>query len=540
MRIIFIFLVLLGGGDRLWALESDFVVKTRSFPCGKAHKSLFGSGVVLNINSASYIVTSEHVIYHQKDVYCHEALNEVYGTLKTELLAVDWGTGLAVLKVKTDRSLKGLSLSDFKIQYGEGERVVTYGFPAKTFRGLISGPGHIVATKSDRGLIPLQVEMLEVSGAPGEFGMSGGPVLSDGRFVGMLSHQYIKMLPGGPSQVSEYSEGSGVQNQLLLISSSYIKGWLGEVLRGNYRPYFLRDAFSQENGRLVIKTMGLRFAKTKTTSARDSNPEGIAGIGGSEQANEHSGKSSSDKSSTPLFFRGQFAWELQNQEPKSEIGTPTEKPTEDSRQKPLPKQRQNRGLGKLERGGGDGAGIGGGLAGMVFGEDSSQIEVTLDKVTEQTYRSFDPNYELWFKSLHEEILYAGRLSISNLVIKDPQTYQINIAGVHSLSHMFTVLQDTNVKPVIDGQAIHDSSCAQGISQAILELKNSTGRLLAGGELLDILLEVEYLLKTGNALVIEPDYLLFLQNSPEWKELYQISFNQAVKLKQKLICLQVLR
>src|SRR5690606_7776712 len=110
------------------------------------------------------------------------------------------------------------------------DRVTLKGYPWNSPQLLVDDRGVVVMPRSDRHLIPLLSSMAELGTGPaGEFGMSGGPAFERGtdKVAGLLSHQYIELVPGKPSKVAHYVPGQKVlQNHLLLIPASEIKKWL--------------------------------------------------------------------------------------------------------------------------------------------------------------------------------------------------------------------------------------------------------------------------------------------------------------------------
>jgi hypothetical protein len=82
-------------------------------------------------------------------------------------------------------------------------------------------------------------QVLEIKSLHGEYGMSGGAVLSsEGKMLGLLSHQRLEETASAPSQ---FGDGSGV---IIAIPADSVKSWSQGILDGK-QPSLTRNPLSQ-------------------------------------------------------------------------------------------------------------------------------------------------------------------------------------------------------------------------------------------------------------------------------------------------------
>jgi len=273
--------------------SSELVVKIR------AGKSIFrsmpfsGSGIIFRSgrnNDEAFVLTSEHVVIHARNSYRHTIENRTFGQNTAQVAAVDWGVGLALLKVSLPKELVKTLPGREIFSQGAPERgasVKVAGFPHET-TNLIETRGQIIDPQSARHAIPLLNSMIEVLGAHGEFGMSGGPVFSDAgdSVIGVLSHQYLEMTPGGRSRVHESRTGGTAQNHLLVISSDAANAFMTRYFsnRDGFRAAFVRDPDAQFAGKDAVISGELRFELIASQSSGEIGIGGgdVVGVGGGD------------------------------------------------------------------------------------------------------------------------------------------------------------------------------------------------------------------------------------------------------------------
>jgi len=174
---------------------STAVVKTHSSSSDET-VHFVGSGLLFRNSNTIYVLSSEHVIFNLSPGK-HQVTSEVWGELDVSLVYHDWGNGIALLKVDEPPrelidsplipSLDHLNSTD-AVSHSE---VQIAGFPADSDQ-LIPDSGTITSTAVAKPLLAQQPKLIEITGARGEYGMSGGPVLnSSGEWLGVLSHQKL-------------------------------------------------------------------------------------------------------------------------------------------------------------------------------------------------------------------------------------------------------------------------------------------------------------------------------------------------------------
>lgn len=289
--------IILSWGSLSFSRDLDFVVKITSSVCGYNKSKMMGSGSLFNYNGSVYVLTSEHVLYHSKGSrYCHQVNNSMLNE-SAQLLFADWGRGIALLKLNIPPSDKFLKFPEDFVQ-NPFEKVLVAGVPYAEVDTHVSDTGKIITFKGKRLLSPIITESMEIVGASGEFGMSGGAVLGQNGdeifYLGLLSHQILKMVPGSSTQTTEWDESQKYHNQLLSIKSSDIKVVLDSYFssESSFKVSFYRDPMGQLNRLNSIVGHGLVYTPimhSKDPAGTDVNfPDPIGGvdpigIGGTEE-----------------------------------------------------------------------------------------------------------------------------------------------------------------------------------------------------------------------------------------------------------------
>lgn len=220
----------------------ESIVKTRSSRC-TGGSALRGSGTLFWQNGKAYVLSSDHVILHGNKDFCHFVnIPKLKREFKAKFLASEWGLGLALLSVdELNQPLAGLQWADLKFneELEPGRHVVSYGFPSTTEELSIDYDGSIASTQIEKPFYVLLRKMVHVTGANGEFGMSGGACFENTgakpRFVGVLSHQKL--------------DPSGTSNELFIIPAKVAVNWLERYFNSpeNFKIYF----FEHPEGQLV-------------------------------------------------------------------------------------------------------------------------------------------------------------------------------------------------------------------------------------------------------------------------------------------------
>ena len=250
---------------RAFSFTIDAVVKVHSYDCSNEVKRFAGSGLLFKKGNDVYVVTSEHVVLHSNQNTCHKVFNESLKIQEAELVRADWGMGLAILRIKGPVSVTIPNESFLNATLPEANEPVTaYGFAYASKVLSQNNTATVLIARSGRGLIPLLPEMLEVQGGFVEYGMSGGPVVSNEtkQFTGILSHQALKLVSAHPSQVVTINSEVPQSNHFFVIPADAVKVWVRTVLEDEPQslPSALRDAQIQLQGdRNIVFTSGMSF-----------------------------------------------------------------------------------------------------------------------------------------------------------------------------------------------------------------------------------------------------------------------------------------
>jgi hypothetical protein len=262
---------------------SDFVVKIASLPCDEETKTFQGSGFLFGYEGASYVLTSEHVIYHSGQGFCHFVSHaRLAKREEAELVRADWGAGLALLKLP---KAKASDLPRFetlaKAGFAERERVTAAGFPLLS-NELVRDPRcQVLSEKSHRAFIPLVSDFIEIDGCHTEYGMSGGIVFQQEKgLAGLISHQLLKQSVGPSSVIEMRPEVTPDEHHFFLIPWSFASVWVQSALSANVPTSAVRDPISQLGGSAVILTMGLRFSANQDKRNGEVGGADGHGVGG--------------------------------------------------------------------------------------------------------------------------------------------------------------------------------------------------------------------------------------------------------------------
>lgn len=247
------------------------VVKVTGVDCLAKHQISRGSGIIFNVNSEQYVLSSEHVTSGQGE-RCFSAQNIDAQKTGLQLLSSDWETGLSLLKVKNPFSGVSTTLRDFESDTNESE-VVSVGFPAASTK-LLSHAAKIVMSRTDRTPFVATANMIEIIGAQVEFGMSGGALLSasGNKIIGMISHQRLLLVPGSATQIESNTQA----NHGLVIPAAQISKWITKTLEGNNSLY-------TRIGENTVRGAGILFRENKKPLLLAGKGGDGVGVGGEEE-----------------------------------------------------------------------------------------------------------------------------------------------------------------------------------------------------------------------------------------------------------------
>lgn len=135
-------------------------------------RSRIGSGFAINPNT---IVTSTHIVNGNRFLY---ASREDFSLTRLEPIYIDFHLELAILKSR--QNLKACALN--RNVYDIGEEVLAYGFPDSKGRSVKAAKGIISSRKGFEGEPrSYQLDMALQNGN------SGGPIVRDGKVIGIVS-----------------------------------------------------------------------------------------------------------------------------------------------------------------------------------------------------------------------------------------------------------------------------------------------------------------------------------------------------------------
>lgn len=299
-------------------------VKINSFPCLTERPRFTGSGILVSFNGNLWVITSEHIVIHdQNNGTCHEAMTSssdggAESSVSLELLTSDYKMGLALLKVSISNQQKWNEIAlDFKKLEKEIEsqnsneifnnQAIALGFPASSTQLQTLQGGSVISKNSQRALIPGVSSFIETSYLPIEYGMSGGVLLelindksvneskpTGGQqvlpvsFLGLLSHQVLRRIPGGPTNpIDVKPELPSDQNDLAIaIPVTHVLNWFKRQFELNKELLWKRNSEAQKKGFTVIEYGPLLFS-LKTVHGKDIWDVGGAdgsGVGGGSNA----------------------------------------------------------------------------------------------------------------------------------------------------------------------------------------------------------------------------------------------------------------
>jgi hypothetical protein len=271
-----------------FAADIGFLVKTTSGPCRSINNQMKGSGSIFNYNGATYLLTSEHVVYHStSEKFCHKISNNDISDERAQLLFADWGSGIALLKLNLPPSEKYLSFPEDFVETPNLD-IKIGGSPFSEPKQIVINNGIIQNMKSERMPSAVLKYALEISGTNGEFGMSGGAVFEgdDTHLVyrGLLSHQVLVMKPGNPTSASHWDRVDKNQNQLLAINAIDIKKTLLNYFNNpdEFKISFYRSVLGQISHTDDIIGAGLMFTpilkKSLTERSDTETPIPVGGV----------------------------------------------------------------------------------------------------------------------------------------------------------------------------------------------------------------------------------------------------------------------
>lgn len=221
------------------AISSAHVARLSVGTCGSdglpADPVTRSSGLMFTDQSRVFVVTSEAFAFENEAKPCI-AVERAGGKWSATRVAVDWGRGLALVEavgasaagLPTKSALAGEAIPD-------AAKLLVAGYPLKSDALRTDENGVWLTGDSLRHGIALLDRVGEVQGAFVDSGMVGGGIWrKEGGFVGMLAHQYLKIVPGGKSRVLDWDGKAGHwERHLVAIRAGELFAWLEKALGGD-------------------------------------------------------------------------------------------------------------------------------------------------------------------------------------------------------------------------------------------------------------------------------------------------------------------
>ena len=456
------------------------IVKVRSYPCLSKRPVFEGSGILVSYRNDTFVVTSEHVLIHDEGPrFCHEVTSEKLGVVKSKLIAVSFTKGLGLLQVPSLKHSLAINSEELNTSIELNQSYSALGFPAGGKKLQTLKNGKLITSQSERYFIPLVRDMLELSGLPVEYGMSGG-VLIDGNnlFAGILSHQVLRRNPGEMSRVGvvDSLQPTRFGDLTLAIPAAEVYQWLDSTLSGHGERW-QRYVEGQLKGQSILRYGPLLFELKNVSEGElfEIGGDG-AGIGG-----------------------------------------------------------DGAGIG------GDGAGIGGDGAGIGGGEyhkKKSFIEIRLDPLAsldDKSAQLANPILDKW----RNWLLRGERLRI--VFTKDARKVRLN--EFHSLEEFLTLWLRNNQRPLVLRTSDSDNFSVRTmmiLSQEIIKFSQEARDTVEDIDLkswLGLVREYGVLGQNGLMTAMEIEDLLGSEHSQMWNFYYELDFDQAVKLESLLVALK---
>ncbi len=270
--LLLLLLILFPAGSALGESVGSNVVKIVSGIRGDP-RPMQGSGLYFTRNVGGklrgFVVTSDHVVFHGNPApdgrggYFHSIWREGPEGWREErgrYLTSEAGYGLALMEVLHDSPIKVAWPLPPPMELKEGMEVWVSGYPYSS-RTLLAGfyGSRVESARSTHQFFPLDPPLVEISGARGEFGMSGCPV--DNRYgeelVGILSHRVVT-IDRSDRPPREWTNGQPIEIRLLAISGKVVVDWVDEYFKSpeTYRPFYWTSPGNQTEGNFM-RTAGM-------------------------------------------------------------------------------------------------------------------------------------------------------------------------------------------------------------------------------------------------------------------------------------------
>ena len=196
-----------------------------SFRCAEpTGLKLISTALVFEKDGNTYAIASEsRTLSGDSTQYCHQ-IRAGSQVLPMRLAAADYGSGLALL-----------STSGTSLHAGPIPQIAAAIDSGATVSFLGSGPeksARILSLRSDRHAIPAIKDAIELFQTDVSSADVGAAILDPmGGFVGVITHQYLTIEPGGPTLLTEWPlTGAVNQTHVVAVSAADVSSWLTKTL----------------------------------------------------------------------------------------------------------------------------------------------------------------------------------------------------------------------------------------------------------------------------------------------------------------------
>jgi hypothetical protein len=286
------------------------LVKVRSSSCSHAGEERRGSGVLLEYGGASYVLTSEHVILNPDRAHSCNIVTVSGRPHGADLIIADWANGLALLK--TEGFIPGGIEWNPRSPVSEGLTVGTpvliQGFPYDFDKPSSDESGRISSLNSYPNLFLSGQGLIQVIHAFADSGMSGSPVYSGNKWIGILSHRVATYSKSRKATTHEmYRTPTNPEStSLLVIPAPTVQTFLTRVLRHHRDlPEAQRTHIEGSTEDLEVRIGNILFHFVPSLALNHSlallpggDPVGVGGM--DDEINQKSGQITASLSKAPI------------------------------------------------------------------------------------------------------------------------------------------------------------------------------------------------------------------------------------------------
>jgi len=247
------------------------VVRVDLSACHMPGAAVF-SGVLLADQGKNFVVTSSWAQFSSQwqGPRCEKIWSE-QGELSVRPVVTDHLAGLALYEVQS--LVQGLTAPA-----GTADATQVWMLGGQ---GLVSFQGDIVITGSRRHHIPLWDRTLEWLGEPVSAGALGAGVWSNGQWQGIVSHEYLELVPGAKTRTLRWNlKKATSQDHLIVVSAKDVLSWV-QKQKARLEESVLWRVEDQRAGldRWIVGDLELTALCPDET---DTNPGGQYPIGGND------------------------------------------------------------------------------------------------------------------------------------------------------------------------------------------------------------------------------------------------------------------